>query len=73
MKTVRTSRGDTVTILATNLHTNGDLGHNVIYQGGSYTDFLDISRPFKIEQATLTVLFLHYDSPEVPVDVIPKR
>ena len=48
----------------------GNLGHNVIYLGGTYTDFLDISRPSKIEQATLTVLFLHYDSPEVPVDVI---
>jgi hypothetical protein len=48
----------------------GDLGGNVIYLGGTYTDFLDISRPSKTEQAILTVLFLHYDSPEVPVDVI---
>jgi len=51
----------------------GDLGHNVIYLGGTYTDFLDISRPSKIEQATMTILFLHYDSPEVPVDVVLNR
>jgi hypothetical protein len=48
----------------------GDLGGNVIYLGGTYTDFLDISRPSKIEPATMTVKFVHWDSPDVPVDVI---
>jgi hypothetical protein len=48
----------------------GDLGRNVIYRGGTYTDFLDISRPSKIEPATMTVKFAHWDSPDVPVDVI---
>ena len=48
----------------------GNLGYNVIRRGGTYTDFLDISRPSKTEPAVMTVRFLHWDSPEVPVDVV---
>lgn len=48
---------------------SGDLGMNVIHDGGSYSVNLNVVNPSASDPATLTVKYGLYSSPDVPIDI----